>query len=164
MLNSFCICQVDIFSQLQNASEAFRTYIRDGLSQVHISAFYNNLIEVFEQIMYDQVLSVLQMEKNAAAGRTPSSLPMPTPPPSALNLSSPKFAPLSPVHTNTLNEAKSVNAKLEPASFSLPPSSYAEDDRSVNAMMSRGPLPDQSELRQHTGEQGNKRFHPSSLL
>ncbi|GAV88428.1 HEAT domain-containing protein/CLASP_N domain-containing protein [Cephalotus follicularis] len=41
--------KVDIFSQLQNASEAFRTYIRDGLAQ---------------------------MEKNAAAGRTPSSMPM----------------------------------------------------------------------------------------
>lgn len=26
--------QVDIFAQLQNASEAFRTYIRDGLAQV----------------------------------------------------------------------------------------------------------------------------------
>ncbi|KAF9590608.1 hypothetical protein IFM89_035926 [Coptis chinensis] len=39
--------KVDIFSQLQNASEAFRTYIRDGLAQ---------------------------MEKNAAAGRIPSSV------------------------------------------------------------------------------------------
>ncbi|KAK1667611.1 hypothetical protein QYE76_055770 [Lolium multiflorum] len=46
--------KVDIFAQLQNASEAFRTYIRDGLAQV---------------------------EKNAAAGRTPSSLPLSTPPP-----------------------------------------------------------------------------------
>jgi hypothetical protein len=26
--------QVDIFSQLQNASEAFRTYISDGIAQV----------------------------------------------------------------------------------------------------------------------------------
>lgn len=43
------------------------------------------------------------MEKNAAAGRTPSSLPMSTPPPLALN-SSPKFAPLSPVHTKSLNQ------------------------------------------------------------
>jgi cytoskeleton-associated protein 5 len=90
------------------------------------------------------------MEKNAAAGRTPSSLPMPTPPPSALNLSSPKFTSLSPVHTNTLNEVKSVNPKVEPpTSFSLPPSSYVEDDRSVNAMMSRGISPDQSDFRQH---------------
>lgn len=28
------LAQVDIFAQLQNASEAFRTYIRDGLAQV----------------------------------------------------------------------------------------------------------------------------------
>ncbi|KAL8235581.1 hypothetical protein R6Q59_016662 [Mikania micrantha] len=104
--------KVDIFSQLQNASEAFRTYIRDGLAQ---------------------------MEKNAAAGRTPSSVPMPTPPPSALNLSSPKFGPLSPVHTNSLNDGKSVNTKTDPSNFSLPPS-YVED-----VMASRGPIPLQSE-------------------
>ncbi|KAG9440986.1 hypothetical protein H6P81_016840 [Aristolochia fimbriata] len=72
--------KVDIFSQLQNASEAFRTYIRDGLAQ---------------------------MEKNAAAGRTPSSLPMPTPPPVASTLSSPKYAPLSPVHTKSVISPKS---------------------------------------------------------
>lgn len=90
--------KVDIFAQLQNASEAFRTYIRDGLTQ---------------------------MEKNAAAGRTPSSVPMPTPPPASLT--SPKFAPLSPVHTNSLNEGKMVNAKPEPTNFSLPPS-YTDED------------------------------------
>ncbi|WCJ24432.1 ARM repeat superfamily protein [Euphorbia peplus] len=94
--------KVDIFAQLQNASEAFRTYIRDGLAQ---------------------------MEKNAAAGRTPSSLPMPTPPPSALNISSPEFAPLSPVQTNSLNDMKSFNIKSEPTNFHLPPS-YAEENRS----------------------------------
>lgn len=65
--------KVDIFAQLQNASEAFRTYIRDGLAQV---------------------------EKNAAAGRTPSSLPLSTPPPIA-SIPSPKFAP-SPVHTKSV--------------------------------------------------------------
>ncbi|KAJ4907051.1 Protein MOR1 [Raphanus sativus] len=59
--------KVDIFSQLQNASEAFRTYIRDGLAQV---------------------------EKNAAAGRTPSSLPLSTPPPSSLSLPSPDIPSL----------------------------------------------------------------------
>uniref|UniRef100_A0A1J3JK11 Protein MOR1 n=1 Tax=Noccaea caerulescens TaxID=107243 RepID=A0A1J3JK11_NOCCA len=59
--------KVDIFSQLQNASEAFRTYIRDGLAQV---------------------------EKNAAAGRTPSSLPLSTPPPSSLALPSPEIPSL----------------------------------------------------------------------
>lgn len=65
--------QVDIFSQLQNASEAFRTYIRDGLAQ---------------------------MEKNAAAGRTPGSLPMVTPPPVTSPIhTSPKLAPLSPLNT-----------------------------------------------------------------
>jgi cytoskeleton-associated protein 5 len=46
--------QVDIFSQLQNASEAFRTYISDGIAQ---------------------------MERNAAAGRTFGSIPIATPPP-----------------------------------------------------------------------------------
>uniref|UniRef100_A0A5B7AKF7 Protein MOR1 n=1 Tax=Davidia involucrata TaxID=16924 RepID=A0A5B7AKF7_DAVIN len=126
--------KVDIFAQLQNASEAFRTYIRDGLAQ---------------------------MEKNAAAGRTPSSLPMSTPPPAALDLSSPKFAPLSPVNTNPLNDAKSLNTKVEPANFSLPPS-YAEDDRSVNAIASRGPTSDHSELRQYLGEQRNDRY-PSGV-
>ncbi|BFG14545.1 hypothetical protein CerSpe_008190 [Prunus speciosa] len=97
--------KVDIFSQLQNASEAFRTYIRDGL---------------------------MQMEKNAAAGRTPSSLPMPTPPPASLSVSSPEFAPLSPVHTNSLVDSKSLNVKSEPTSFNLPPS-YTEENRLNNA-------------------------------
>ncbi|KAI3495503.1 hypothetical protein L1887_37844 [Cichorium endivia] len=83
--------KIDIFSQLQNASEAFRTYIRDGLAQI---------------------------EKNAASGTTPSSVPMPTPPPSALNLPSPKSTPLSPVNTDSLN-----------TNFTLPPPSYAEDDQ-----------------------------------
>ncbi|CAM8905774.1 unnamed protein product [Rhodiola kirilowii] len=89
--------RVDIFSQLQNASEAFRTYIRDGLAQ---------------------------MEKNVAAGRMPTSVPLPTPPPATLN--SPKFAPLSPVHTKSLHEPKSLDHKPEPTNFSLPPS-YTED-------------------------------------
>lgn len=106
--------QVDIFAQLQNASEAFRTYIRDGLAQ---------------------------MEKSAAAGRTPSTLLMATPPPAVLNLSSPKLAPLSPVHTNSTADVKTINAKPEPTSFSLPPS-YSEDDRVVSAMSSRGPHTD----------------------
>ncbi|ERM99305.1 hypothetical protein AMTR_s00092p00177270, partial [Amborella trichopoda] len=64
--------KVDIFLQLHNASEAFRTFIRYGLEQ---------------------------MERNTAAGRTPSSMPMSTtPPPVAINLSSPKLALMSPVH------------------------------------------------------------------
>nr|DAD22961.1 TPA_asm: hypothetical protein HUJ06_024424 [Nelumbo nucifera] len=120
--------KVDIFAQLQNASEAFRTYIRDGLAQ---------------------------MEKNAAAGRTPSSLPMSTPPPVAL--SSPKFAPLSPVHTNSLNDAKPLNVKLESANSNLPPS-YSDDDRAVNAISLRGPISDNSELRQNMADERNDRY------
>ncbi|KAJ4976564.1 hypothetical protein NE237_001670 [Protea cynaroides] len=120
--------QVDIFAQLQNASDAFRTYIRDGLAQV---------------------------ERNAAAGRTPSSLPMSTPPPVSLSLSSPKLAPLSPVHTNTLNDAKSVNVKLESTNqnFSL---SVAEDDRAGNAISSRG------STFSHLGDDRNDRY-PSGV-
>ncbi|XP_057470901.1 protein MOR1-like isoform X2 [Actinidia eriantha] len=122
--------KVDIFSQLQNASEAFRTYIRDGL---------------------------VQMEKNEAAGRTPSSVPLSTPPPAAMNLSSPKFGPLSPVLTNPLNDAKSLNTRVEPTNFSLPPS-YGEDERAVNGITSRGPASDNSELRQYFGDHRNDSF------
>lgn len=102
-------------------------------------------------------LCIFQMEKNAAAGRTPSSVPMPTPPPSALDLSSPKFGPLSPVNTNPSNDTKSVNSKVEPTHFSLPPS-YAEDERSSNTVLSRGSVLDQSELRQQLGEQRIERL------
>ncbi|KAL3519697.1 hypothetical protein ACH5RR_017846 [Cinchona calisaya] len=122
--------KVDIFAQLQNASEAFRTYIRDGLAQ---------------------------MEKTTAAGRTPSSVPISTPPPAVLNLSSPKFGPLSPVNTNPLCDAKTMNIKLEPTNFSLP-GAYTEDDRTNNPVLSRGPLSDQSELRQQFGDQRNDRL------
>ncbi|KAK7391401.1 hypothetical protein VNO78_19817 [Psophocarpus tetragonolobus] len=117
--------KVDIFAQLQNASEAFRTYIRDGLAQ---------------------------MEKNAAAGRTPSSLPMPTPPPASLNISSPDFAPLSPVNANPLGDAK-LNVKPEPTNFNLPPSSYNEENRAVNAISSRALNSDYT-----LGDQRNDRF------
>ncbi|CAL9235657.1 unnamed protein product [Arabidopsis halleri] len=72
--------KVDIFSQLQNASEAFRTYIRDGLAQV---------------------------EKNAAAGRTPSSLPLSTPPPSSLALPSPDIPSLSYLDVKPLMNPRS---------------------------------------------------------
>ncbi|KAG4145754.1 hypothetical protein ERO13_D05G113700v2 [Gossypium hirsutum] len=107
--------KVDIFAQLQNASEAFRTYIRDGLAQ---------------------------MEKNAAAGRTPSSVPMSTPPPASLSSSSPEFGPLSPVQTNSLNDSKLSSTKPEPTSFNLPPS-YTEDYRgagnAINTARVRAP-------------------------
>ncbi|XP_057463028.1 protein MOR1-like isoform X2 [Actinidia eriantha] len=122
--------KVDIFSQLQNASEAFRTYIRDGL---------------------------VQMEKNEAAGRTPSSVPLSTPPPAATNLSSPKFGPLSPVLANPLNDSKSLNTRVEPTSFSLPPS-YGEDERAIIGITSRGPASDNSELRQYFGDHRNDSF------
>ncbi|KAK4759750.1 hypothetical protein SAY87_022881 [Trapa incisa] len=116
--------KVDIFSQLQNASEAFRNYIRDGLTQ---------------------------MEKNTAAGRTPLSLSMATPPPAALNFSSPKIAPLSPVQTNPSADTKLINSKPDPTSFSLPPS-YAETDRAVNPTL-RAPASDIS-----FADQLNERF------
>ncbi|KAJ7970482.1 protein MOR1 [Quillaja saponaria] len=116
--------KVDIFAQLQNASEAFRTYIRDGLAQ---------------------------MEKNALAGRTPSSLPMSTPPPASLTVSSPEFAPLSPIHANALNDAK-LNMKSEPTNFSLPPS-YNEENRTINAVTSRAITSDNT-----YGDHRNERY------
>ncbi|GAB4831233.1 Protein MICROTUBULE ORGANIZATION 1 [Ancistrocladus abbreviatus] len=125
--------KVDIFAQLHNASEAFRTYIRDGLAQ---------------------------MEKNAAAGRTPSSVPLATPPPSALSLSSPKLAPLSPVNTNSLNDTRSQSARLEPTNFYLSPA-YNEDNR-MGIAVSRGLSSDQMELRQTPGDQRSDRF-PSGV-
>ncbi|XWS20791.1 hypothetical protein CRYUN_Cryun31cG0132900 [Craigia yunnanensis] len=117
--------KVDIFSQLQNASEAFRTYIREGLAQ---------------------------MEKNAAAGRTPSSLPISTPPPVSLTVSSPEFTPLSPVHTNFLNDSKSLSAKSEPTNLNLPPS-YTEDNRAGNAINTRVLGPENA-----LSDQRNERF------
>ncbi|CAK9181772.1 unnamed protein product [Ilex paraguariensis] len=65
--------------------------------------------------------------------------------------------PLSPVNTNPLNNANSMNTKVEPTNFMLP-TSYAEDDKVANAITLRGPLSDQFELRQHLGEQRNDRF------
>ncbi|WVZ68423.1 hypothetical protein U9M48_017361 [Paspalum notatum var. saurae] len=109
--------KVDIFAQLQNASEAFRTYIRDGLAQV---------------------------EKNAAAGRTPSSLPLSTPPPIAA-IPSPKFAP-SPVHT------KSISSKTD----------SCEDDPSSEAQPFRGQGDRDSRL--HSTDQQTDRYQTSGTL
>lgn len=95
---------------------------------------------------------MLQMEKNAAAGRTPSSVPMATPPPAALGVSSPEFAPLSPVHTNSMNDAKSMNVKSESTNFNLPPS-YTEDNRIGGAIASKV-LPPENPL----SDQRNERF------
>ncbi|CAD5196375.1 unnamed protein product [Musa acuminata subsp. malaccensis] len=114
--------KVDIFAQLQNASEAFRTYIRDGLAQ---------------------------MEKNAAAGRTPSSLPMSTPPPLA-TLPSPKFGALSPVRT------KSISAKSE-SIYSNVAVPYAEDDAGGTTAALRGQT-DPSEFRSHLGDDRMDRY------
>ncbi|KAL8032654.1 hypothetical protein ABFX02_13G110200 [Erythranthe guttata] len=123
--------QVDIFSQLQNASDAFRTYIRDGLAQ---------------------------MEKNAAAGRTPSSVPLSTPPPAALNLSP---NPLSPVNANTLNDSRNLNARAEPTNFSLPPS-YAEHDQGFNVISPRVSSYSQSALQHNLDDSRNERL-PSGV-
>ncbi|GER36495.1 microtubule organiziation 1 family protein [Striga asiatica] len=118
--------QVDIFAQLQNASEAFRTYIRDGLAQ---------------------------MERNAAAGRTHASVPLPTPPPAALNLS-PRYGPLSPVNnSNPLTDSRNMNTRVEPTNFSLPPS-YTEND----AVTSKVSSYDQSGLQQNFEESRNDRY------
>lgn len=92
------------------------------------------------------------MEKNAAAGRTPSSVPMSTPPPSALSGSSPEFAPLSPVHTNSLNDTKSLNVKSEPTTFHLPPS-YTDDSKNINSIGLRGSITENM-----MGDQRNDKF------
>ncbi|KAK8936155.1 Protein MOR1 [Platanthera zijinensis] len=99
--------KVDIFAQLQNASEAFRTYIREGLTQ---------------------------MEKNAATGRLPSSLPIPTPPPLSMNVSSPKSGAHSPVHTKSI--------AVKPDNNSGFPVSYGEDDGTAAAFKSNSNLGD----------------------
>lgn len=93
------------------------------------------------------------MERNAAAGRTPTSVPLPTPPPVAPNLS-PRYGPLSPVNTNHLNDSRNSNQRAEPTNFSLPPS-YAEDERPLNAVSPRGPTYDQSGLYPDLGDSGN---------
>jgi cytoskeleton-associated protein 5 len=109
--------KVDIFAQLQNASEAFRTYIRDGLAQV---------------------------EKNAAAGRTPSSLPLSTPPPIAA-IPSPKFAP-SPVHTKSIGSKPDSN----------------EDDASGETQQAFRSQGDDSRL--HSTDQPTDRYQTSGTL
>jgi cytoskeleton-associated protein 5 len=110
-------------------------------------------VHIYTQISIEIVDIILQMEKNAAAGRTPSSLPMPTPPPVALTISSPDFAPLSPVHTNALNDAKSLNVKSDPTNFNLP-LSYTEDSRAINALTSSRGFTSENSF----GDQRNERF------
>ena len=94
------------------------------------------------------------MEKNAVAGRTPSSLPMSTPPPIA-TLPSPKFGPLSPVHT------KLINAKNE----SIHPNvaaSYVDNDAVGSTASLRGQT-DASEFRPHLGDDRMDRYPAGSL-
>ncbi|KAL5994649.1 Protein MICROTUBULE ORGANIZATION 1 [Asimina triloba] len=110
--------KVDISAQLQNASEAFRTYIRDGLAQ---------------------------MEKNVAAGKTPSSLPISTPPPVALAVS-PK---LSPVHTkSSLNSKPELGRSDIPSSF---PEDYDAGSVSLRSMNNHVGV-------RHPGEDWNDRY------
>lgn len=116
-------------------------------------------MHIYTQISIEIVDIILQMEKNAAAGRTPSSLPMSTPPPVALTISSPDFAPLSPVHTNALNDAKSLNVKSDPTNFNLP-LSYTEDSRAINALTSSRGFTSENSL----GDQRNERFIPGGNL
>jgi cytoskeleton-associated protein 5 len=81
----------------------------------------------------------MQVEKNAAAGRTPSSLPLSTPPPIAA-IPSPKFAP-SPVHT------KSISSKTD----------SNEDDASAEAQQAfKG-----DDYRLHSMDQQTDRYHTS---
>lgn len=70
------------------------------------------------------------MEKNAASGRTPSSLPLSIPP-LALNSASPKFGPLSPVQKNSMT----VNTDNVTSDF---PGAIIEDDVSRVAHSFRG--------------------------
>ncbi|PKA51818.1 Protein MOR1 [Apostasia shenzhenica] len=100
--------KVDIFAQLQNASEAFRTYIRDGLAQ---------------------------MEKNAAAGRMPANLPISTPPPLSMNAASPKFGPLSPVHQKAV---KPDNNSTLPASCGSDVDSTVGEDQNDRISLGAG--------------------------
>lgn len=95
------------------------------------------------------------MEKNAAAGRTPSSVPISTPPPAVLNVSYPKVSPVFPVNTNPLSDSKSINSKSEPTNFSLP-QSYAEE-RSNNVVHS-------SELHPQPGEHRFEKFPSAGTL
>jgi len=78
------------------------------------------LLMSFEVRLNLITLFTMQVEKNAAAGRTPSSLPLSTPPPIAA-IPSPKFAP-SPVHT------KSIDSKTD----------YNEDNASGETLPFRG--------------------------
>lgn len=97
-----------------------------------------------------------QMEKNAAAGRAPSSVPLSTPPPAALNLS-PRYGSLSPVNADPLNDSRNLNAGSEPTNFSLPPS-FAEDDHRLANAVTQKVSYDPSGLPQNFEESRNDRL------
>ncbi|KAL0305777.1 UNVERIFIED_CONTAM: protein MOR1 [Sesamum radiatum] len=104
--------KVDIFAQLQNASDAFRTYIRDGLAQ---------------------------MERNAAAGRTPSSVPLATPPPAALNLS-PRYGPSIPFSNGTLDAIRERMKSIQLAAAAGNPESRSRPLIQVNGNVNHPPI------------------------
>lgn len=91
------------------------------------------------------------MEKNVAAGKTPSSLPMSTPPPVALQVS-PK---LSPVHTKS-----SLNSKPELGRSDMQ-SSFPEDN-DVGPVSLRS-MSNHSDIR-HPGEDWNDRYSSGGTL
>ncbi|KAL2612993.1 hypothetical protein R1flu_024685 [Riccia fluitans] len=94
---------VDIFSQLQNASMAFRTYIRDGLAQI---------------------------EKSAASGRTPASMSVVSPPPlTSPNMGYPSKG--APNH-NSSHISSQLNSYGEEAQVgAVRTTSYAVDSSTV---------------------------------
>ena len=57
-------------------------------------------------------------------------------PSASLIVSSPKFAHLSPVHSNSINDSKSLSAKSKTTNLNLLPA-YTEDNRTGNAINTR---------------------------
>lgn len=140
-----CFSQVDIFAQLQNASEAFRTYIRDGLAQVCNLDHRQEGSSSFCNLDMDTIILFwcIQVEKNAAAGRTPSSLPLSTPPPIA-SIPSPKFAP-SPVHTKSVSSKTDCNEE-DPFRVQGDSDFRLQSDQQTDRFQTSGLLPSPSSL------------------
>ena len=103
-----------------------------------------------EMLQQEELLEVYQFE------------PFPS---ASLIVSSPEFAHLSPVHTNSINDSKSLSAKSETTNLNLLPA-YTEDNRTGNAInMSLAPqnaLTDQRNERFISG--GNLLLHFLFLL
>lgn len=101
--------QVDIFSQLQNASMAFRTYIRDGLAQ---------------------------MEKSAASGRTPASMSVVSPPPlSSSNMGYPTKGAPNHNSSHMSSQHNSYGEDAEVGSGNGRAASYSVDSSAVRQAM-----------------------------